>query len=321
MKWTKLGNIFNPSEHDSFNEYVGYAQYPHALVYDDFVRIYFAIRKQSENGKYLSYIQFIDMDKDLKKIINKSNKTVVELGKIGCFDEHGVFPMNAVRYKNKIYGYTFGVSRKESVVLESSIGLVISDDDGLTYKRIGNGPVLTSSINEPFVLGTPNVQIIDNVFHMWYLYGIEWKIFKENTIPERIYKLGHATSTDGINWTKEGRQIIADKFEEESQANPTVIQINNRYHMFFCYRQSFDFRKNKGKSYRIGYAYSDDLINWTRDDDKAGIDVKEGDWDSEMICYPNIFKFNENIYMIYNGNEFGKFGIGLARLDLNAQTF
>jgi len=33
-----------------------------------------------------------------------------------------------------------------------------------------------------------------------------------------------------------------------------------------------------------------------------------------MMCYPNIFECNDNIYLLYNGNEFGKYGFGIAKL-------
>ena len=68
------------------------------------------------------------------------------------------------------------------------------------------------------------------------------------------------------------------------------------------------------RSYRIGYAYSDDLVNWTRDDANVGIDVTEGAWDSDMLCYPYIFECDGQAYLLYNGNEFGRYGFGLARL-------
>ena len=70
----------------------------------------------------------------------------------------------------------------------------------------------------------------------------------------------------------------------------------------------------KDRSYRIGYAFSDDMINWTRDDSKAGIDVSETGWDSEMIAYPHVFELDKNIYMLYLGNQVGRFGFGLAKL-------
>jgi sucrose-6-phosphate hydrolase SacC (GH32 family) len=124
-------------------------------------------------------------------------------------------------------------------------------------------------------------------------------------------------SADGIRWTKdEGKPIIASRLgTDECQALPTVIDIEGRQHMFFCYRQSSDFRKNRQRSYRIGHAYSDDLVGWTRDDESMTIEVSEGEWDSEMLCYPHVFECEGRIYMLYNGNEFGRYGFGLAVLE------
>ena len=86
--------------------------------------------------------------------------------------------------------------------------------------------------------------------------------------------------------------------------------------MFFCYRSAFDFRKNKDNAYRLGYAYSNDIKNWTRDDSQVGIDVSKDGWDSDMLCYPHVFELNRKIYLLYNGNEFGKYGFGLAVLEM-----
>ena len=85
--------------------------------------------------------------------------------------------------------------------------------------------------------------------------------------------------------------------------------------MFFCYRQADGFRKNRDRSYRIGYAYSENLVDWTRDDENVGIDVSENGWDSDMLCYPHVFQCDGKIYLLYNGNEFGRLGFGLAVLE------
>ena len=151
---------------------------------------------------------------------------------------------------------------------------------------------------------------------MWYIYGTQWKKFTDSEPPERIYKIAHATSGDGINWRRDGRQIIADRLNaDECQALPTVFHLDDRFHMYFCYRQAHLFRKDSKNAYRIGYAWSEDLTHWERSDDDAGIDVSETGWDSEMQCYPHVFRLNERIYMLYNGNEFGRSGFGLASLD------
>jgi hypothetical protein len=316
MKWKKLGQIFDPTEHRLANDCLAFAQSPQALVFDDFVRIYFSTRKVDITGKYLSHISFVDYDKNFRKIINIATDTVIELGKLGCYDEHGIFPLNIVRHEDKILGYIGGWSRRVSVSVETSIGLAVSDDNGLTFKRIGKGPVLTSSLHEPFLVGDPFVAVFGKTYHMWYIYGIKWINPSTDDAPQRVYKIGHATSADGISWHKEGRQLIVDKLNaDECQALPTVINFNNKYHIFFCYRHAVDFRKNKNRGYRIGYAYSENLITWIRNDENVGIDVSVDGWDSDMLCYPHVFHCDDKIYMLYNGNEFGRFGFGLAMLE------
>jgi hypothetical protein len=316
MKWKKLGKIFDPTQHKLANGCIEFAQSPQTLVFDDFIRIYFSTRQKDSNGKYLSHIAFVDMDLELKNMLRVSTDTVIELGELGCFDEHGIFPINIVRDKNKILAYTCGWNRRVSVSVETSIGLALSKNNGLTFEKIGKGPILSSSLHEPFLVGDGFVNIYNDTYHMWYIYGTRWIDNTEDNSPARVYKIAHAISKDGMDWERDSKQIISDKLNaDECQALPTVIQIGNKYHMYFCYRQSTGFRKNKDRGYRIGYAYSNNLIHWTRNDDKAGIDVTEGAWDSDMQCYPHIFSIKNKTYLLYNGNEFGRLGFGLAVLE------
>jgi len=152
---------------------------------------------------------------------------------------------------------------------------------------------------------------------MYYIFGKKWTEETETKVPERVYKIGMASSDDGINWKKyEGRQIIEDLIgDEECQALPTIIYRNGVYHMYFCYRFATDFRTNPNRGYRLGYAYSTNLIEWVRDDKSKGIEFgKTGEWDSDMMCYPHLMEINNKVYMLYNGNNFGKDGFGLAVL-------
>lgn len=317
MRWKKLGKIFDPTQHKLPNNCHLFAQSPQVLVFSDFVRIYFSTRTVDKDGKYLSHIAFVDMRKNLRDIIRISDRTVIPLGRLGAYDEHGVFPMNIVRHGDSIYGYICGWSRRVSVSVETAIGLAISHDDGVTFQRIGDGPLLAASLHEPCLVGDGFVKVIGNTFHIWYIFGVGWKKYTPDSPPDRIYKIGHAVSKDGIEWVKEdGRKIISDRLgPDECQALPTVIKINGRYNMFFCYRNSFDFRKNRDRSYRIGHAFSDDLTNWTRDDETLLLDVSPGEWDADMVCYPHAFECDERVYLLYNGNEFGRYGFGLAVLE------
>ena len=318
LKWRKLGRIFDPAQFELPNHCEHFAQSPQALVFDHFVRIYFSSRERDpRNGKYLSHICFAEFTKDFREVIRVSDRTVIELGALGCFDEHGIFPMNVLRHGDKVYGYTCGWSRRTSVSVETSVGLAVSVDEGLTFRRIGDGPILTSSLNEPFLVGDAFVQVHGDLFHMWYIFGTAWKRSAEFAAPERTYKIGHAISRDSVSWEKEeARQIIPDRLNsDESQALPTVTTIGERYHMLFCYRQSTDFRANKDRGYRLGHAWSDDMDRWTRDDAGVGIDVSAEGWDSDMLCYPHLFECDDRMYLLYNGNEFGRHGFGIAVLE------
>lgn len=316
MKWLKLGKIFDPREHSLPNNCLEFAQSPQALVMSDRVRVYFSTRERDSVGKYLSHIAFVEFDKSMQHVITVSNHTIIELGELGCFDEHGIFPMNVLRDGDRVLAYTAGWNRKVSVSVDAAIGLAISYNDGCTFEKYGKGPILASSLNEPFLVGDAFVVKYGNIYHMWYIFGTKWKKFGESESLERVYKIAHATSADGIDWCRDGRQIITDKLNaDECQALPTLFQYDGMHHLYFCYRQAHGFRTQSKNAYRLGYAYSNDLISWERDDSKAGIDVSDDGWDSQMQCYPHVFQSGENFYMLYNGNEFGRFGFGLAVLE------
>ncbi len=316
MKWKKFGLIFCPTQYDWNCDFVGYAQSPQTLIFDDFVRIYFATRMRDSIGKFISHIRYVDFSRDLQKVVGWSRHEVLGPGKLGCFDEHGVFPLNVVPVGDKVYGYTNGWSRRVSVSVETGIGLAISHDQGRTFQRHGDGPVLSATLHEPVLVGDPFVRVINGQFYMWYVFGTGWKVYAPGGVPERTYKISYATSSDGIEWTKSGQRLVTDRLgPDECQALPTVIFAKGCYHMFFCYRQPFDFRQNPNNGYRIGYAYSDDRITWVRNDDLSGLDVSSEGWDSLMMCYPHVFELDGKINLLYNGNEFGRQGFGLAVLE------
>lgn len=318
MKWRKLGKIFDPRSYNLFGNCKEYAQSPQTLELENRVRVYFSTREREKNkNMFLSKIAYVDFSKDFEKILGVSSHEVVTLGEMGTFDEHGIFPINLLKFENKIFGYTCGWSRRSSVPVETSTGLVISSNHGKTFERVGKGPVFTSSVKEPMLVGDSFVKTYNGLFHMWYIFGERWLKATDQEPPARVYKIGHAFSSNGVDWEREdGKTIIADYLnKDECQALPSVIKIEDRYHMYFCYREATDFRKNNARGYRLGYAYSDDLENWVRDEGSSGISKSPNGWDSEMMCYPHIFEVSKQVYLLYNGNEFGKYGFGLARLE------
>ncbi|HMN15498.1 MAG TPA: hypothetical protein PKD55_24545, partial [Bellilinea sp.] len=304
--WKKLGKVFAPQDVSGRPWMKEFAQAPSAIIFEEYVRIYFSCRpKPSSQGEYISYSAWVDLDRtDLSKVLRVAERPVLSLGGLGEFDEFGTYPISVIRVQNEIIAYYAGWTRCESVPFNVAIGSAISKDNGNTFEKLGVGPIIGYSPEEPFILSGPKIRRFDGGWQLFYIAGRKWKIV--NNRPEPVYKIRMATSQDGIHWEKLNRDLIPSRIEEdEAQASPDVFYANGKYHMFFCYRYSGGFR-SKEKGYRIGYASSTDLIRWDRDDSKAGIDVSDDGWDSEMISYPHVFEVDGSKYMAYLGNQVGR---------------
>ncbi len=316
FKWKKLGNLFDPARFDTPEWMNQFAQAPSVLIFDKVVRIYFSTRRApDEKGQYVSYSAYIDVNrKNLFEIVDIAKEPILKLGALGAFDEFGTYPVSVIKAGDKFRAYYGGWTRCESVPFNVAIGMAESTDDGKTFEKLGTGPVISYSPDEPFIVSGPKIRRFNDQWYLFYIAGRKWVI--DNGRPEPVYKIRMASSADGVNWTKHNNDLIESRVEpDEAQASPDVFFSNGRYHMFFCYRYSTGYR-GKEKGYRIGYASSANLNEWKREDDKAGIAVSEEGWDSEMISYPHVFELDGAFYMLYLGNQVGLNGFGLAKLEL-----
>jgi len=318
MRWEKLGQIFNPTtwvdgiKRDWMKTH---SQSVSTLIKDDCVRVYFSCRPDRElDGNMTSNTTWLELDiNDLTKVLKVSDSPVMPLGDLGSFDEHSIYPSSVIEEDGKVNLYYAGWYRCKSVPFNCAIGLAVSENGGDTFERYGKGPILGPSANEPFVISGPKIRKFGNQYYLYYLAGSEWINHKGK--PEIIYKIRMAKSHDGINWVKLDTNIIEDVLSNnECQAGPDVFFKDGMYHMYFVYREGFEFRTQEGRGYKIGYAISEDGVEWERRDKESGIDYSTSGWDSEMQHYPHVFELKGNHYMLYNGNEFGKYGFGLAIL-------
>lgn len=309
-----MGRVFNPAVVNDRSWLKEFAQAPCTLIFDDFVRVYFSCRPPADaEGQYVSYTGYIDLDRgNLFRTIRIAEQPILPLGDRGMFDEFGVYPTSVIRWKGRVRAYYGGWTRCSSVPFNVAIGCAESSDGGNTFTRLGPGPVISYSPDEPFILSGPKVRLFNGKWYLFYISGSKWLVGESR--PEPVYRIRFATSDDGINWTKGNRDIIPPVLEvDECQASPDVFFDGSLYHMFFCYRYSLNYR-NKERGYRIGYAFSHDLNNWQRNDSMAGLDVGPDEWDSEMVSYPHVFELDGATYMFYLGNQVGRHGFGLAQL-------
>src|SRR5271157_1982222 len=271
FSWKKIGKIFDPlsmSPHDWMQEQ---AQNPYSVEFKKFLRVYFNCRpKRDAEGKSTSFAGYVDLDKkNLLNILDISRKPLLPLGKIGEFDEFGIMAGSVKFINDAYYLYYVGWTRMKSVPYNWAIGLATSSDNGRTFSRYGRGPIIGATAQEPYLqAGCSSIINVGDQWHLWYTSGIKW--LNTSSKPESVYRIMHAVSSDGIEWQRDGKPIIAPVLEDEAQASPSIIQLNNRWHLFFSYRYSENFR-NKDRGYRLGYAWSDDLRSWNRDDSLVGM--------------------------------------------------
>lgn len=314
FKWEKLGKLFDPMDLQNASWMKEFAQSPSVLIYETHVRVYFTSRPTpTADGQYRSFLTYIDVDrKNPLNILHVCSEPILNLGGYGTFDEFGTTPVSVIRDGDEVRVYYAGWTRCESVPFNGAIGVAVSHDNGDTFTRLGEGPVLSYSPDEPFLIGSPRIRKFGGKWYLWYVSGKEW--LRTEGKPEPIYKIRMASSADGINWVKHGRDLIADKLgEHECQACADVLFRDGQYHMFFSYRHSHNYKGKEG-GYRIGYASSVDMLHWDRCDERAGMQVSASGWDSEMVNYPHVFMLDDETYMLYQGNGMGREGMGLARL-------
>jgi len=314
-RWRKIGLLFDISKILNRPEwFFEYTQAPNVVDMGDFLRIYFSTRgRRDTSGNYVSLSTFVDL-KSIEPLVIKevSFDPILDLGEPGCFDEHGIYPISVLRETNRFLGVYGGWSRCESVPFDVAIGLA-SSVDGRKFSKHGTGPILAANEMEPFVIGSPKLRFFKDKYYLTYIAGREWTI--ENGRPEIYYKLRMASSENCIEWKRFDKDIIADRIgPREAQACGDIFEKNGNFHMWFCFRNHVDFRENRINSYRIGYARSENLIDWERMDIELGLDVSETGWDSQSVSYPNVFSFRDQIYMLYLGNHIGRNGFGIAKL-------
>lgn len=299
--WKKI-SFFNVS---SFlpTGFISHAQLPTALVLNDKVRVFFA----SRNEKQFSSVFYVDIviDNTRCDYYYIANNPILEPGGVGCFDWNGVYPSSIVEVNKNYFLYYIGWTQGiEAPLFYASIGLAISSD-GSTFKKYSISPILDRSMYDPCLVTSPNVFIDNNIWKMTYVSGLKWVRNKYNNL-QSYYHIKYAESVDGINWVRDGRIAIDLQDKETNVARSSVLKINNGF-----YKMWFSYVDSKINKYRIGYAESVDSYNWIRNDSLAGITV-DTTHAQDMLCYPNVFKWEDDLYMLYNGDSYGKLGFCLA---------
>jgi len=296
--WKRLGLIFKTLNLD-WSKTHSMLPTPFKLNRHNY-RIFFGTR----NIKNQSSIGFFDFDFKNFKIKNKSKKKSFDIGELGSFDDNGVLPSSIIKHNNKTYLFYIGWKPGGSTRYSLIAGIAKTSNKGINFNRIQKYPILKLSDREPYsILTAPHViKIKNNKFYMWYVSCEKWL---NKDFP--LYNIKLATSKNLINWNQVKKVCIKLRKNERAVARPFVLKENNIFKMWYSYEKL-------GETYKIGYAESKNGIKWKRLDNKIKFTVEVQNWEKDMMAYSTIITANNKKFMLYNGNNYGKSGIGVAEL-------
>jgi hypothetical protein len=224
---------------------------------------------------------------------------VLDLGPLGAFDDSGVTMSCLVTRGGERHLLYTGWSRGVTVPFYLAIGVAVSVG-GKPFQRPSPAPLLDRTSADPFLTASPFVTVEGGRWRMWYVSGTGWQHRPDG--PRHQYNIRYAESADGQHWARDGHVCLDYRGDEYAFARPWVVRDDDAYRMWFSVR---------GDRYRVEAASSLDGLTWTRHT-TAGLRAAPDGWDSEMVEYPCVFDWRGARYMLYNGNDYGRTGVGLA---------
>lgn len=301
--WKKLGQLYTPKSGGRHPKLISHAANPLPVYMEgDVYRIFFSGRDELNR----SSVGAVDVDIFQRKVIKEHHFPFFEHGPTGSFFSDGISIGNCYEADGIRYMLFMGWQNPTNGHWRGDIGrLIVTPQLTLELDSpepfMGNNPVDPISLSYPWVLARPS-----GGFHMWYGSTLTWDAGNS----EMLHVIQHASSDDGRNWNRTGLAVPYELGRAQAFSRPTVVMSDcGDFEMWFSYRSG------AGEKYRIGHARSMDGKKWELDLNSARIDVSSSGWDSEMIEYPFAFYHSGALYMLYNGNGYGKTGFGLAVRD------
>jgi PKD repeat protein len=217
-----------------------------------------------------------------------SSNPVMDIGSPGSWDD--LYIENPFILKDGAT-YKMWFSGTDSVSQLWKIGYATSPD-GITWTKYGPNPVVTlgagGSWDDSYVWA-PTVIKDGGTYKMWY-----------SGSDGSNYRIGFATSPDGIAWTKYAGNPVLDlgagsSWDDYLVYIPSVVYDGLAYHMWYS--------GDDGSITRIGYASSVDGITWMKSGSNPVLELgSPGSWDSGIVWMPDVVP-EGNVYRMWYGGD------------------
>ncbi len=176
------------------------------------------------------------------------------------------------------------------------LGYAVSSD-GVNWVKYPS-PVLSGLTWDVGAVSTPVVIREATRLTLWY----------SGQSGDFVYRIGRASSTDGINWTRDPSNPIMSPLEpwEESRVHPMEVILQNGSYELYYYA---------GFSYvQIGHAISPDGVSWSRSPATPVLAPgSSGSWDGASAGVCSVVVLGQARWMWYSGSDGSTRRIGLAK--------
>jgi len=236
------------------------------------------------------------------------NNPVLKSGPEGAWDDNSVITPSVLFRDSTYHMWYSGYQEDASSGYTARIGHATSTNGVDWMKDTVNNPVLdlgpVGSWDDEDV-GDLTVIHDGSEYHMWYI-GVSTNTNK--------FHMGHATSPDGSNWTKDSLNpvLLSDLIWEKGRGFECLMIVYDGtvFHLWYHGGGLFN--------WKVGYARSLDGVNWIKEPDNPIFKGTPGTWDAKSIVGTAIIdSAHIKFKMWYGGNssEIDNADIGYAVSD------
>lgn len=175
--------------------------------------------------------------------------------------------------------------------------------DGIVWQRYHGNPVFAPGASgawDDTDVSTPAVVFDGTEYKMWY----------NGNSDGSPYKIGFATSANGVLWQRYSDKPVLvpgenGSWDDSGVADPSVILDGGGYKMWYA---GYD-----GLGWRIGYATSSDGVVWKKHPSSPVLDIgMSGAWDDDFVLRPGVVFDGIEYRMWYSGYNGSTVRIGYA---------
>tara|TARA_Y100000589_G_scaffold328974_1_gene374324 strand:+ start:1876 stop:2799 length:924 start_codon:yes stop_codon:yes gene_type:complete len=303
MIWEKLGFLWSAEQHLPWGSMGTLTPTPIRIDVDT-IRVFCGIRDHSGVAR----IGYFDIcSHDPTKVMAYSNEPVLDIGEPGAFDDNGMLLGDVIDVDGELRMYYVGFQLATKAKFLAFGGLATSTDGGRTFVRKFKTPVIDRDDSGLFIRAIHSIRrLSDGSFRAWYSEGCSWEIISGKPFPN--YNIAVVDSPDGFRFdANQGAAVAVGREGEYRIGRSRVFEWGADQ-----YIMSFTFGTRAGV-YESGYATSSDMSSWCRQDN-FGLSPGPDSFDSRHLAYPAVFRASDGqVFCLYNGNDMGGGGIGLAR--------